>query len=357
MVLFSLPSRRSLWLPLDEMIRQIDTAGLDGLVYGDRGAENIYVGLARMKQPARGRGKETDVVDVPGIWLDVDVKAGGFESKEDAWAWVWGSLDSGPLRPQMVVESGGGLHLYWRTTSRLRAEDIRVWVMRMWMYAEESAGVKIDCLAEPTRVLRLPGTLWVGKGEDAVSEARAVKLVRCDDVPPLELGVLGGLTETAWEGRRERIKELRTRRERRAAASFEGMDARAIGLPDDSWAKMALIDQTRDFINERVPWAEILEPYGWTKYGEPDAEGHQQWTRPGEGEKNPRSLVTDWVESPDVAKLLSDSPETGLLELAEEGRPLTKVAVAAALGFDGDEVKMIEHYARTQFKKMGETWR
>ena len=60
------------------------------------------------------------------------------------------------------------------------------------------------------------------------------------------------------------------------------------------------------------------------------------WTRPHDpGEKlNPRSLVTDWDGSPNVASLLSDN-EPVLGKLKSDGIALSKLNVFAALYFNG----------------------
>ena len=66
------------------------------------------------------------------------------------------------------------------------------------------------------------------------------------------------------------------------------------------------------------------------------------WTRPhAPGEKvNPRSLVTDWEGSPNVASLLSDNAPV-LSQMKADGVPLSKLAVTAALYYGGSETRAL----------------
>jgi len=115
------------------------------------------------------------------------------------------------------------------------------------------------------------------------------------------------------------------------------------------WARMRDVACAEmDFALEKS-WENILGPFGWRLMdgdGRPDAHGRRTWTRPGAGGigTNPRSLITDWDQSPDVASLLSEAPETGLWRLKEAGVPLTKMRVWVELAWHGDMAGFLESW-------------
>jgi hypothetical protein len=87
-----------------------------------------------------------------------------------------------------------------------------------------------------------------------------------------------------------------------------------------------------EIFNERSTWDSILIRHRWTYVGS-DHEGRRHWARPGQRGK---SAHTDYPPSPHVMKLFSNSPETGLAELADAGVALTKFRVCAQLDYGGD---------------------
>ena len=128
-----------------------------------------------------------------------------------------------------------------------------------------------------------------------------------------------------------------------------------IGTGGGGWRGQYKRFAFEDMFNHGVTWGQILEPKGWAKYGEPDSQGRQSWTRPGGGGKNPRSAVTDWEQSPNVMSLLSDSEETGLSHLylladdaVEKRHKLTKVRVAAELWAGGSIEKLIRIWLKDE---------
>ena len=358
MSLFSLPAQRSLFVPVDSLERAIIDNGLDDLVYtgGGAGPQNLYhsVGVYGAK-PARGRGRARDIVRAPGVWLDCDVKFGAFSSEADIHTFI-AALDSADMAPHIVVKTGpgGGHHLYWRTeTPVMGSEAISEAAQKMWLYASELAGtgIEIDRLCDPNRVMRLPGSLWWPKdGKGVGSGGSPVVLLRRDDRGVLRMADLNRASESGWrEWTRARTEAMKRRR------MDLGQVVRDWGADEDisegggggggvggRWKMLARLESWEAQFNESVSWEQILVPAGWVCTGGPDAEGRMSWRRPvsasagaGEGSVsvNPRSLVTDWVESPHVAKLMSDSPDTGLAHLEKAGLPMTKLNVMAALYF------------------------
>jgi len=116
------------------------------------------------------RGFKSTTRIIGGVWADIDF-ATGAHTKEHLppdEAAARGLIDRLPLRPSVVVTTGGGLHVYWVfdepwvfDTDEERERAARLvasWQARVAAVAAESGWV-IDATHDLTRVLRLPGTL------------------------------------------------------------------------------------------------------------------------------------------------------------------------------------------------------
>lgn len=353
--LFTLPARRGMTSDLDGLIEMIRTDGLDGLVYGgEHGEQQAY----HVSSWVRGglepwqKGTDRDAVWAPGFWADLDVRSGGFGGTAEILTAL------GPIQPQIVVGSGsGGLHAYWRVHGGLSPDDAKAWGQRLRIWLEHETGYAVDAVAEPSRLLRLPGTVRFPKSDPDVpidqQRAKAVTLLRMEQ-RFTDLRVVSDLTEAANAIVRERVDRLRTERrtqDARGAAALTTM-MRESGDTSD-WPGLLALAHSEEAFNTAVSWEEILEPAGWTRHGRRDHASRQMWTRPGAGNRNPRSLVTGWEESPNVASLLSLAPETGLSHLHEAGIPLTKARVWAELYHDGDLGRALWSWMRSLESETG----
>ncbi len=68
---------------------------------------NVFYGTCPRKNDSSG--KESNLQDLPGLWVDFDFKdfeAGGIEVME--------IIDSFKHPPSLLVHSGGGIHAYWK---------------------------------------------------------------------------------------------------------------------------------------------------------------------------------------------------------------------------------------------------
>ena len=338
--LFSLPSRAARHFPLTDLLERIEDGWLDEAVYPTNGGpvQNVYHTNALFGTiPERGRGRVNDISIAPGFWLDIDVKDGAFGSQDEIRNFAWGPMTDAGLKPSILVNSGTGCHAYWLTEDPLDADEMRELGERVWMWTEKASGHKLDNLSDPARVFRLPGTVWFGKGEGGVLSARPVTTQWCKGTRISKTRVRE-ITGNAWDEYETERKRIRAERRRADKQALKRWEPQMLGLPG-SWAYRAALEAARQVFPARITWAQILEPAGWTQYGHPDDEGHVMWTRPhAEGEKvNPRSLVVDWDESPNVASLLSDSEKTGLSRLVKAGIPLTKLEVFAELYYGGSK--------------------
>jgi len=126
------------------------------------------VGLRGEKLGERQRGGNDDVTVVPALWSDIDIQSPAHketalpQSAKEALAF----LDSLPLKPSIVVNSGNGLHVYWLLDKPLGiatkahrdniAHALKGWQQYINAAAKEK-GWKLDNTSDLSRVLRLPG--------------------------------------------------------------------------------------------------------------------------------------------------------------------------------------------------------
>jgi putative DNA primase/helicase len=98
-------------------------------------------------------GTAADTVDrVHVLWADIDAKKVSPILEEGKWRALV-ALNSFPLEPQIVVDSGGGYHAYWRLREDIAYESAReamVWIADL---------LKGDHVQDSPRVLRVPGTI------------------------------------------------------------------------------------------------------------------------------------------------------------------------------------------------------
>ena len=104
--------------------------------------KNVYYGVNLRR--VRG-GKAEDVATLnKWLWADVDKKTGA----------TFASLLSAPLpRPQIIVDSGNGWHLYWKMAKPLDHDTAQAMMNGI---ADMLNG---DRVGDPARILRVPGTM------------------------------------------------------------------------------------------------------------------------------------------------------------------------------------------------------
>lgn len=117
---------------------------------------DAYFGCAtRVKVPGRPRGRNADVLHLPGLWVDLDFDrfdAGGLDALD--------VLEAFRPRPTQVVHSGGGVHAYWKFAEPLLPTDRRRAMLRALARTLRADPAATDF----ARVLRVPGT-WSWKRE------------------------------------------------------------------------------------------------------------------------------------------------------------------------------------------------
>ncbi len=140
-----------------------DQLGVDVYV---QGAAISAVRAAELRAaPKMPRGQSSDVVAVPGFYVDLDVGPGKFRTQQDA---VDFALETMPIRPTMVVGSGGGCHAWYllrevyeieSAQDRARAEArTHGWSLVARQLAAAECAARVDCLWDMARIGRVPGT-------------------------------------------------------------------------------------------------------------------------------------------------------------------------------------------------------
>lgn len=128
------------------------------------------VGLQPHRLEAHQRGKSATVYAIPGLYIDVDIQSGAHKqanlpSSRDA---ALALLDTYPLKPSVIVDTGHGIHAYLlfnepyvieNDDDRKRAES----AVRRYQQTVQATAVKrgwlIDSTHDLSRMLRLPGTV------------------------------------------------------------------------------------------------------------------------------------------------------------------------------------------------------
>jgi hypothetical protein len=164
--LWTLPSRLSKHVSLaDPDLCAATAVALDGE------NQQVYFGVgARVPGlPETSRGHKTEVVAIPGIWLDIDLVSPAHVSKnlpgsdED----VAVLLSAVPLAPTAIISSGHGLHVWWLFDSPLfihdrnhiiGAEKLAKALQTSIIDEAKRHGWHVDITSDLARVLRLPGT-------------------------------------------------------------------------------------------------------------------------------------------------------------------------------------------------------
>lgn len=329
------PSKKgaiSLTLPATELA-QATGAQIEGLAKFEGNTYGIYFGINPLKEDNRvsrsQRGGKADVKAVYGVWADLDVKPGAFQSRDDIYRY----LDCLVLEPSLVVENGGsgGVHAYWKMdkpespTTDLPAQ----W----WAYLVEKAqGRDIDRLADSSRLMRLPGAVYYPK--EVGGQSGTVKVVR-NTGNVYTRAQIEELAARPYEEFQTRRARTRANAQRTQSELPQKMYERLQSEDGNAWsvkiAKLMLEEKIK-----AMTWDEILIPAGWTLVGEGDY-GKRHWARPG---STSQSGNTDWQGS-EVLSLHSWSTETGLADLKEAGVPLTKETVLLRLHFDDNVEAMV----------------
>ena len=125
------------------------------------GTVDLYFGISVQKNRKDGRGTTDNTLRIPGLWAEVDINSSVHASDK-----LCPDLNSAlnlikllPFAPTYVINSGYGIHVYWKIDGGLPPEE-GAWAVEEWQaLLREKAKVhdwKIDPTADLARVYRIP---------------------------------------------------------------------------------------------------------------------------------------------------------------------------------------------------------
>ena len=286
---------RTLWTPshqIDDLLRNAKPL---------RDTHHLYFGVSTRQQRLAGtaRGGETDCAHIPALWLDIDTIEG--HGKHDnpnlppTLADAYTLIDTFPLPPTSIIETGGGLQAWWALDQPIDGTDARpildAWNIT-WQHAATLKGWAIDNVHDMPRVMRLPGTL-----NHRAEPPAPVTIVVAD-----------------WT-RRYPIDELTQWLTPPEPVTAPSPPLAQRDRPGDQWA-------------QRVSWRQLLEADGWTWHHHTGDEDH--WTRPGKTIKDGTSATTNYQGS-DVLKVFTSNAAPLL-----QGETYNKFHYLTVTRFGGD---------------------
>ena len=168
LTLWTSPDKRTYWFPVGEW-EEAATVALEL----SRRRRDVYfgVGLRREILPDQKRGGTKDVLVLPGVWIDFDIKSEEAHKKDALPPDLDSAVDlvnSFPHPPSLMVHSGHGLHAYWlfkepwvleSPKEREVAQSFLRDFQAAFIHLALERGWEIDNTSDLARVLRVPGTL------------------------------------------------------------------------------------------------------------------------------------------------------------------------------------------------------
>lgn len=127
------------------------------------GGKNVYYGVNPVA-PGSGRATAKEVTRQSAFWLDLDFKPTGLGGPENAGKLIEIFSDCFNWPVSAVFHTGFGLHAYWCVEyEENNFHEQKMLVRRLEMYAQELASKAglgaIDTVSDPTRVMRVPGSV------------------------------------------------------------------------------------------------------------------------------------------------------------------------------------------------------
>ena len=299
---------QSVFTDLDDLLG----GGMTFVQTASRDGADVYIGACTIVggPPERGRGGASVRGRAGALWVDLDAAAPGregpqyFATPEAALAVLDAVLERVglPGAADVVVHSGWGVQGWIRLSepvdARVASRWTRALISEIRNGPECKGEMQVDRVWDVTRVLRFPGAgtyNWRG-GEDYEEPVSILRLPAAD-APGVALDKI-----TTALGAGDAAEQARF-------VSTVGM--RYAGGAARTGALYAVEE-----IFDRVPWAAILEPFGWTRVGgtvEMGSPGEMEvWLRPGKTPHGGDRSAVVYGDAPGVLVVHSDSADTGL---------------------------------------------
>lgn len=206
--LWTLPDKQTYWFKTSKLEEMQQKAK----ILSDEN-KDVYFGVGITKEPKfLGRAKATEVIGIPGVWLDIDIKDDAHVQTNlpETIAEIENKL---PLIPSIIVHSGHGLHAYWlfkepwvfdSEAERMQAENL---LKGFQLFIKQQLGYKLDSTHDLSRVLRVPETINYKTNPTQVSVLHKNDIrFNIDDIEQFTLDIQ--LIE--YDASREKFKRLPT---------------------------------------------------------------------------------------------------------------------------------------------------
>lgn len=149
------------WAPVD----QLDTLAAAAATREPHSC--VWFGVATRTNRLDGarRGGTADCSQLPGLWVDIDIAGPGHRGagrlardRHHAHQLV----DTFPLSPTAVIDTGGGLQAWWLFDELADLDDHTLTMLAAWgtTWARlgDQLGIDVDNVFDAPRIMRLPGT-------------------------------------------------------------------------------------------------------------------------------------------------------------------------------------------------------
>src|SRR5574343_213095 len=142
-----------------------DSAAISQWIKERKNKSNLYFAVATRDG---GGGKAQNIVSIPAVWVDMDFKhIPGEKGGADKL------LEDFPLKPTIIVGTGGGYHVYWKLKEPVTLQESEVCEAIMRGLTKRRQG-DMDC-SEVPRVIRIPETK-----NFKYTAPRKVKMLHCN---------------------------------------------------------------------------------------------------------------------------------------------------------------------------------
>ena len=165
LTIWTLPDKSTAWYPVHHLAEAAAYAASRAMTH------DVYFGVGlRQRKLDQGRGTVSDVLAIPGLWIDIDLKHPAHqkpnlpETSQDVQSLI---SEAVPLPPSLLVDSGYGVHGYWLFRELWRFEDDAeraraAHLLRRFQTTIIAAGKlhswDLDSTFSLAQVLRIPGT-------------------------------------------------------------------------------------------------------------------------------------------------------------------------------------------------------
>ena len=181
-----LPDRKTLWFKVNEIEKVLAAVKK----YGAKTNTFFGVGLRRKVLQNNLRGSENDILTITTLYADLDIRSNAHAetalpcSTDEAIEF----LNSLPLKPSIIVNSGNGLHAYWLLDTPFKIQstkdkDYITSIFKGWSkFVNANARErcwKLDNVSDLARVLRVPGSINHKLKNGSICEVLGCNRTRC----------------------------------------------------------------------------------------------------------------------------------------------------------------------------------